>query len=64
VFLQEAVAVAFVVLGIATAYHWLRRRDGSIAFLALAIILLAAVVGLAGCRRTCRSRFHCSATSS
>jgi len=46
VFLQEAVAVAFVVLGIATAYHWLRRRDGSIAFLALAIILLAAVVGL------------------
>src|SRR5690348_13417553 len=45
-FLQEAVAVAFVVLGVATAYHWLRRRDGSIAFLALAIVLLAAVVGL------------------
>ncbi|HKC83344.1 MAG TPA: hypothetical protein VKD46_05045, partial [bacterium] len=45
-FLQEAVAVAFVVLGIGTAYHWLRRRDESIAFLALAIILLAAVVGL------------------
>jgi len=45
-FLQEAVAVAFVVLGVATAYHWLRRRDSSMAFLALAIILLAAVVGL------------------
>jgi signal transduction histidine kinase/DNA-binding response OmpR family regulator len=45
-FLQVAEAVAFVALGLATAIHWIRRRDGSMAFLALAIILLAAVVGL------------------
>src|SRR5690242_2632711 len=45
-FLQQAVAVAFVVLGVATAFHWMRRRQSSLGFLALAIILLAAVVGL------------------
>ena len=45
-FLQQAEAIAFVALGVATAAHWIRRRDSSIGFLALAIILLAAVVGL------------------
>ena len=43
--LMDAVAVAFVCLGVATAITWLRRRDRSLGFLALAIILLAAVVG-------------------
>src|SRR5437763_2443365 len=42
---MDAVAIAFVVLGVATAIGWLRRRDRSLGFLALAIILLAAVVG-------------------
>src|SRR5437773_4647689 len=42
---MDAVAVAFVCLGVATAITWLRRRDRSLGFLALAIILLAAVVG-------------------
>ena len=45
-FLQQAEAIAFVALGVATAAHWLRRRDGSTGFLALAIILLAVFVGL------------------
>ena len=45
-FLQDAVAVAFVILGVATAAHWLRRRDRSMGYLALAIVLLAAVAGL------------------
>jgi signal transduction histidine kinase/CheY-like chemotaxis protein len=45
-YLQDAVAVAFVLLGIATAFGWLRRRDRSLGFLALAIILLAAVSGV------------------
>jgi len=45
-FLQETVAIAFVALGIATAVHWLRGRDRSMGFVALAIVLLAAVVGL------------------
>src|SRR5205809_2884356 len=44
-YLMDAVAIAFVLLGIATAAGWLRRRDPSLGFLALAIILLAAVVG-------------------
>jgi signal transduction histidine kinase/DNA-binding response OmpR family regulator len=44
-FLQDAVAVAFVVLGVVTAVTWLRRRDRSLGFLALAIILLAVVSG-------------------
>jgi len=42
---MDAVAIAFVCLGLATAIGWLRRRDRSLGFLALAIILLAAVVG-------------------
>src|SRR6266571_2188175 len=42
---MDAVALAFVALGVATAVSWLRRRDGSMGFLALAIILLAGVVG-------------------
>jgi len=44
--LQDIVALAFVALGLATASTWLRRRDPSLGFLALAIILLALVVGL------------------
>jgi signal transduction histidine kinase/CheY-like chemotaxis protein len=45
-FLQDAVAVAFVLLGVVTALTWLRRgRDRSLGFLALAIILLAFVSG-------------------
>ena len=45
-FLQDAVAVAFVVLGAVTAITWLRRRDRSIAYLALAIVLLATVFSI------------------
>ena len=45
-YLQDAVAIAFVALGLATAISWLRRRDRSLGFLALAIILLAAVSGV------------------
>jgi len=45
-YLQDTVAVAFVGLGLATAYTWLRRRDRSLGFLALAIILLSTVSGL------------------
>src|SRR5215472_13958757 len=45
-FLQGVEALAFIALGIATAVHWVRRRESSMAFLAAAIILLAAVVGL------------------
>ena len=44
--LQDAVAIAFVALGVVTAVGWLRRRDGSSGFLALAIILLAFVSGV------------------
>ena len=44
-YLMDAVAIAFVCLGVATAIGWLRRQDRSLGFLALAIILLAAVVG-------------------
>jgi signal transduction histidine kinase/DNA-binding response OmpR family regulator len=44
--LQDATAIAFVALGVVTAISWLRRRDRSLGFLALAIILLAAVSGL------------------
>ena len=43
--LMDAVAVAFAALGVATAIGWLRRRDSSRGWLALAIILLAAVIG-------------------
>src|SRR5438128_5724025 len=45
-FMQDAVAVAFVALGVLVAISWLRRRERSRGFLALAIILLSAVVGL------------------
>jgi len=45
-YLQDAVAVAFVALGVVTAIGWMRRRDRSMGFLALAIVLLAAVSGL------------------
>jgi signal transduction histidine kinase/DNA-binding response OmpR family regulator len=45
-YLQDAVAIAFVALGVVTAITWLRRRDRSLGFLALAIVLLAAVFGL------------------
>ncbi|HKW69017.1 MAG TPA: response regulator [Candidatus Dormibacteraeota bacterium] len=45
-YLQDAVAIAFVALGVATAINWLRSRDRSTGFLALAIILLSAVSGL------------------
>ena len=44
-YLMDAVAIAFVALGVATAIGWLRRRDSSLGWLALAIILLATVVG-------------------
>jgi signal transduction histidine kinase/CheY-like chemotaxis protein len=42
-FLQNATAVAFGLLGIATAITWLRRREPALGFLALAIILLCLV---------------------
>jgi signal transduction histidine kinase/CheY-like chemotaxis protein len=42
-YLENLSAVAFVLLGVATAAGWLRHRDRSIGFLALAIILLSAV---------------------
>jgi len=45
-FLQDTVAIAFVVLGVVTAITWLRRRERSLGYLALAIILLALVSGL------------------
>jgi len=45
-YLQDAVAIAFVVLGVFTAITWLRRRDRGLGFLALAIVLLAAVSGI------------------
>ncbi|TMC54422.1 MAG: response regulator [Chloroflexi bacterium] len=45
-FLENTVAVAFVALGVVTAITWVRRRDRSMGFLALAIILLAVVSGL------------------
>src|SRR5689334_1791684 len=44
-YLMDTVALAFVALGVITAITWLRRRDRSMGFLALAIILLAVVVG-------------------
>jgi signal transduction histidine kinase/DNA-binding response OmpR family regulator len=45
-YLQDTVAIAFVVLGVVTGITWLRRRDRSLGFLALAIVLLAVVSGL------------------
>jgi signal transduction histidine kinase/CheY-like chemotaxis protein len=41
--LQNLGAVAFLLLGVATAVSWARRRDTSLGFLALAIVLLSAV---------------------
>lgn len=42
-YLQNADAIAFVFLGLATAVSWAKRRDRSLGFLALAIILLSLV---------------------
>ena len=41
--LQNVNADAFALLGVATAAGWLRRRDASTGFLALAIVLLSSV---------------------
>lgn len=41
--LQNLVAIAFAALGIATAIQWLRHRDPSLGWLALAIIALSIV---------------------
>ena len=43
-FVQNIEAVAFLALGVATAALWLRNRDRSSAYLALAIVLLSLVV--------------------
>ncbi|HUE67139.1 MAG TPA: histidine kinase dimerization/phospho-acceptor domain-containing protein, partial [Candidatus Acidoferrum sp.] len=45
-FLEDAVAIGFALLGVFTAMTWLRRRERSLAYLALAIIQLAVVTGL------------------
>jgi signal transduction histidine kinase/CheY-like chemotaxis protein len=45
-YLEDAVAIAFALLGVVTAIGWLRRRDRSLGFLALAIVLLSLVSGL------------------
>jgi signal transduction histidine kinase/DNA-binding response OmpR family regulator len=42
-YLQDAGAIAFVLLGVATAVGWARRKDRSLGFLALAIVLLSLV---------------------
>ncbi|HEY2599029.1 MAG TPA: response regulator [Candidatus Dormibacteraeota bacterium] len=42
-YLQNAVALAFVVLGAATAVGWARHRERSLGFLALALVLLSVV---------------------
>src|SRR4030088_2769458 len=42
-YLQDADAIAFALLGVATALGWARRRDRSLGFLALAIVLLSLV---------------------
>jgi signal transduction histidine kinase/DNA-binding response OmpR family regulator len=43
-FLQAADALAFVLLGLATAVTWLRHRDRSIGWVALAIVLLSLAI--------------------
>jgi signal transduction histidine kinase/DNA-binding response OmpR family regulator len=43
IYLQNAGAIAFVLLGVATAVGWARRKDRSLGFLALAIVLLSLV---------------------
>ncbi len=45
-YLQDTVAIAFVGLGVVTGISWLRRREPSLGFLALAIVLLSAVSGI------------------
>jgi signal transduction histidine kinase/CheY-like chemotaxis protein len=42
-YLQNADAIAFALLGVVTAVSWVRRRDHSLGFLALAIVLLSMV---------------------
>ena len=42
-YLQNAGAIAFLLLGIAVAVGWARRRDRSLGFLALAIVLLSLI---------------------
>src|SRR5260370_42000480 len=41
--MQHVDGLAFVVLGVAVGIGWARRRDRSLGFLALAIVLLSAV---------------------
>ncbi|HVH65844.1 MAG TPA: hypothetical protein VM674_07375, partial [Candidatus Acidoferrum sp.] len=45
-YLADISALAFILLGIVTGIGWLRRRDQSLGYLALAIILLALVSAL------------------
>jgi signal transduction histidine kinase/DNA-binding response OmpR family regulator len=45
-YLQNAGAIAFVLLGVAVAVGWARRKDRSLGFLALAIVLLSLVSAL------------------
>ena len=45
-YLQDISALAFILLGIVTGITWLRHREQSLGYLALAIILLALVSGL------------------
>src|SRR4029077_6285265 len=42
-FMQNVDALAFIVLGVAVAIGWARRRDRPLGFLALAIVLLSSV---------------------
>jgi signal transduction histidine kinase/CheY-like chemotaxis protein len=42
-YLENAGSIAFVLLGVATAAGWARRKDRSLGFLALAIVLLSLV---------------------
>ncbi|TME94510.1 MAG: hypothetical protein E6I34_03475, partial [Chloroflexi bacterium] len=43
-FMQNVDAAAFVLLGVAVGITWLRNRDGSTGWLALAIVLLSLVI--------------------
>jgi len=45
-YLEDTAAAAFVILGLAVGIGWLRRRDRSLGYLALAITLLSAVSGV------------------
>jgi signal transduction histidine kinase/CheY-like chemotaxis protein len=42
-YLQNLDAIAFLLLGVTTTAAWIRRRDGSLGFLAMAIVLLSLV---------------------